>query len=164
MEIFVIGGKGEGNTLLSSFDSALKDTGVHNYNLLLLSSVIPPETIVHTDRKFISLDNQHGHKLYVVAAEERSNKCGEYIGSGLGWYQLEDGRGVFVEHHGKGINETDLEKQLFDLIENSIKDLCNFRNWDFKKDNMFFKTSITKVGTKPTCSLVLAVYKAEGWE
>jgi arginine decarboxylase len=42
MQIHVSSGRGEGPTPLAAFDAALRDAGVSNYNLIALSSVIPP--------------------------------------------------------------------------------------------------------------------------
>ena len=42
MKIRLSSGRGEGPTPLAAFDAALLDAGVSNYNLLPLSSVIPP--------------------------------------------------------------------------------------------------------------------------
>ena len=44
MEIQISTGIGIGPTQLSAFDSALNNAGVANYNLLKLSSVIPPKS------------------------------------------------------------------------------------------------------------------------
>ena len=46
MDIKVVCGVGSGKTALSAFDSALKDAGVYNYNLITLSSIIPPDSII----------------------------------------------------------------------------------------------------------------------
>ena len=42
MKIIVTSGTGEGPTSLAAFDAALLDAGVANYNLICLSSIIPP--------------------------------------------------------------------------------------------------------------------------
>lgn len=39
-----VSGKGGGKTELNAFDSALVDAGVGNYNLVRLSSILPPNT------------------------------------------------------------------------------------------------------------------------
>jgi pyruvoyl-dependent arginine decarboxylase len=50
MEIPIVAGFGRGETGLSAFDAALGDSGVLNYNLIRLSSVIPPcSTVVEDD-------------------------------------------------------------------------------------------------------------------
>lgn len=42
MKIDVVWGHGEGKTSLSAFDRTLLEAGIHNLNLIPLSSVIPP--------------------------------------------------------------------------------------------------------------------------
>lgn len=44
--IYVTSGIGEGQTNLSAFDAALWDAGIANFNLIKLSSVIPPHSKV----------------------------------------------------------------------------------------------------------------------
>ncbi|HTO01714.1 MAG TPA: pyruvoyl-dependent arginine decarboxylase, partial [Microthrixaceae bacterium] len=46
LTINVSGSVGHGPTSLSAFDSALAGAGVSNFNLIRLSSVIPPNSIV----------------------------------------------------------------------------------------------------------------------
>jgi len=42
MRIDIVWGESEGKTLLSAFDRALLNAGIHNFNLISLNSVIPP--------------------------------------------------------------------------------------------------------------------------
>src|SRR3989344_5570461 len=139
MDIKVVCGVGTGKTVLSAFDSALKDAGVYNYNLITLSSIIPPNARVLKVRQFKSPPEEYGHKLYVVKAEQRSEEAGKFIAAGIGWYQLEDGRGIFVEHEIKG--------------ETKVAD----------ESKMQFAISQTQIKDSPTCVLVLAVFQSEGW-
>ncbi len=164
MVIKVVSGAGEASTTLSAFDSALKDAGVYNYNLIRLSSVIPPGTKVKKIDRFETPENEWGYKLYCVMAEERSNETGKYIGAGIGWYQLEDGRGVFVEHHLLGDTRTAVESEMHFRIKNSLNDLCKFRNIKFEEKKMHHAVVISQVKAHPASVLVLAVYKSEGWK
>ena len=102
MNIPLVTGVGVGSTLLSAFDDALLACGVLNYNLIPLSSVIPPASTVVPVPRYTSPADEHGHRLYVVKAEMRSDQAGTQIGAGIGWYQWGDGRGVFVEHETIG--------------------------------------------------------------
>ena len=164
MEINVVCGVGTGKTILSAFDSALKDAGVYNYNLITLSSIIPPGSKVIKAKRYESPPQEYGHKLYVVKAEYRSEEVGKYIAAGVGWYQLEDNRGIFVEHEIKGETRIAVESEISLRIKNSLKDLAKFRNIKFDESKVHTATSITHIKDHPTCVLVLAVYKAEGWE
>ncbi len=47
MRIDIVWGGSEGKTLLSAFDRALLNAGIHNFNLIPLSSVIPPQSVIH---------------------------------------------------------------------------------------------------------------------
>lgn len=163
MDIKVVKGQGEGTTVLSAFDGALNDAGVYNYNLIILSSIIPPNSKVEKIDKFDSPEEEYGHKLYVVMAEERSSETGKFIATGIGWYQFGDGRGMFVEHHLIGDTRIAVESELQFRIENSMMDLCRFRNIKFQHEKLNCETSITRVENHPASVLVIAVYQSEAW-
>jgi arginine decarboxylase len=164
MTIKVVKGKGEAKTKLSAFDAALKDAGVYNYNLIFLSSVIPPNSEIIISENFESPKEDYGNKLYVVCAEDRSDEVGKFIGAGLGWYQFEENKGVFVEHHIKGETHVAVKSELNQRIKNSIKDLCEFRDVTFKEAELHSEINITEVKNNPTSVLVMAAYKSEGWD
>ena len=163
MVIKVVKGAGEASTPLSAFDGALKDAAVCNYNLITLSSVIPPNSKVVKTDDFKTPDVEWGYKLYCVMAEERCSETGKYIAAGVGWYQLEDGRGLFVEHHLIGDTRIAVESELYFRIKNSLMDLCGFRNINFENKKMKYEVSINKVKSKPASVLVMAIYESEGW-
>ena len=70
-------GVGSGPTPLSAFDAALYTTGIGNYNLIHLSSVIPPnhEPVIEqvTDNDDISA---YGKRLYLVYASASTAERG----------------------------------------------------------------------------------------
>lgn len=162
MNIILTSGKGTGKTLLSAFDSALMDAGVFNYNLVTLSSVIPPATKI-IRRKYITPPEEYGHKLYVVKSDIRSQNIDFHIGAAVGWYQLEDGRGVFVEHESEAKFLDVVKETLYKNVRDSLSDLCTNRQYRFNEKKMGIATSITKVTTQPTCALIIAVYEAQDW-
>lgn len=163
MEIKVVCGIGHGKTTLSAFDSALKEAGVYNYNLIILSSIIPPNSSISKVRKYETPEEEYGHKLYLIKAEIRSDEAGKFIAAGLGWYQLEDGRGVFVEHEIKGETRVAVKSEINLRIKNSLKDLVKFRGGKFGESKVRSAISLTQIKDSPTCVLVLAVYQSEGW-
>lgn len=95
MEIEVVWGTGEGGTALGAVDSALADGGIHNYNLVSLSSVVPEDAAV---RETGTHERQWdvGTMVATVLAENESTVTGETIAAGLGWATAEEG-GVFYE-------------------------------------------------------------------
>ncbi len=162
MKIYLTTGVGFGKTPLSAFDSALEDAGVMNFNLITLSSVIPANTEIVYEKLPVK-DEEWGNKLYCVKAEMRSRQSGRFIGAALGWYQLEDGRGVFVEHEETGEVESSVEADLQEEVKRSIMDLCKNRNLEFDENRMGIKIRTTQVKDLPASVIVIAAYKSEDW-
>lgn len=164
MKIIVTSGKGTGDTTLSAFDSALKDAGVYNYNLIKLSSVIPPNSEIVVE-KFKAPENEFGDRLYVVCAEERSDLLGHSIAAGIGWYQWEDDRGVFAEQHDivNVADSKEAENNVSKKLESSIRNLCEFRGIEFVRSKLVLNISSIVVSSKPSCALVIAVYESVPW-
>lgn len=165
MDIKVVSGTGTGKTLLSAFDAALKDAGVYNYNLIRLSSIIPPHNRVATMKRWKIPEDEYGHRLYIVMAEIRSDEAGKYIAAGLGWYQThQDGRGIFVEHSLKGEIKAAVKSELKQKIKSSLRDLCGFRNVIFDPQKVKMMIALTKIEANCASALTIAVYKAESWD
>ncbi|MDO8570529.1 MAG: pyruvoyl-dependent arginine decarboxylase [Candidatus Daviesbacteria bacterium] len=164
MRIEVVLGTGVGETTLSAFDNALVKAGVHNYNLIVLSSVIPKQSEVIRVVRYQASHNEWGHRLYIVKADVRSELIGNSIAAGLGWYQLEDGRGMFVEHDSIADNIEEVEMRVKNRIRKSLYDLCINRALLFNQDRMQMSLSSTEVKDKPACALVVAVYQSEDWK
>lgn len=163
MEIPVVSGVGRGSTLLSAFDDALYGCGICNYNLVPLSSVIPPSTEVVPIDRYLSPPDEHGHRLYVVKAEMRSDHAGKVLAAGIGWYQWNDGRGVFVEHETIGSTREAVAVELDHRICHSLQDLCHARDVRFRPEQVRSKVVFADVADQPTSALVLAVFQSEGW-
>ncbi|AZH26363.1 pyruvoyl-dependent arginine decarboxylase [Haloplanus aerogenes] len=113
MDIEIVWGTGEGKTTLSAFDKALSEGGIHNYNLVTLSSVIPEGATVveqgtHEQRWDV------GELVAVILAENESLVQDETIAAGLGWATAEEG-GVFFE--GSGESASNVEKRITRGIE-----------------------------------------------
>ncbi len=164
MKIFLCKGSAEASTEISAFDGALRKSGVANYNLIVLSSVIPPNSEIIEGGSYITPPEEYGHKLYCVRADHRSSKKGMVIGAALGYYQLPDGRGVFVEHEDEGKDEIEVENRLKQACIDSVTDLCKGRGFPIKKGDIKHAICVAKVTDKPVCVLVIAVYQSEGWK
>ena len=162
MHIYITTGQGQGQTEISAFDAALRDAGIANFNLIKLSSIIPPNSVVQT-KKYCSSEQEFGNKLYAVKSEQRSQKQGQYIGASLGWYQFDDGRGLFVEHEATGETAEVVEDTLQTEIMQSLADLCCHRSYPFHKERCQMELCITRVAEQPAAVLVAAVYASEGW-
>lgn len=160
MKIHLANGIGSGPTTLAAFDSALNHAGIANYNLLRLSSVIPPKTeIVEHDDTIPAeiMPGGWGDRLYVVMAEQRTATPNTEAWAGVGWVQeKESGKGLFVEHEGGS------ERKVRRDIEQSLNALMATRNVDFGEIQM---KVVGKTCTHhPVCAMVVAVYQASDWD
>lgn len=122
MKIDIVWGKSEGKTLLSAFDKALNKAGIHNFNLIPLSSVIPKNSIVEEVGKAY-LSKEIGDILYVVSASFSSRKPNAVISAGLGWVQAEQG-GLFIESKGE-FSQEECEAE----IRVGLSEMLEVRGW-----------------------------------
>jgi arginine decarboxylase len=158
LEINVAGGEGTGPTKLAAFDAALRNVGVANYNLLRLSSVIPPHSELTVVPR-LTPPGQWGDRLYVVAAEWRTEEPGTEAWAGIGWIQdPELGRGLFVEHEGGS------EAQLKSDIESTLGAMREGRGAAGDRlGEVEMVTHGVLCTDEPVCALVVAVFASESW-
>lgn len=158
MNIQIASGTGTGPTKLAAFDSALNDAGVANYNLIRLSSIVPPESkIVVNSGSITSQPGNWGDRLYVVMAEIRVDTPNVEAWAGIGWVQdKKTGQGLFAEHVGESAHSVKRD------IEQSLKSFMAIRKIDYGPINM--KITNTTCRREPVCALVIAIYQAENWE
>lgn len=123
MKIDIVWGQSEGKTLLSAFDRAIFEAGIHNFNLIPLSSVIPINSEVERVGK-TQLSKEVGDVLYVVIASFGCQKPEAVISAGLGWVQTEQG-GLFVESAGE-FGQADCEEE----IRIGLTEMLGSRGWN----------------------------------
>ena len=87
MNIQVASGTGKGHTKLAAFDSALIHIGLANYNLIRLSSIIPPRSKITVKTPVEYQPGNWGDKLYVVMADMRVDTPNVEAWAGIGWVQ-----------------------------------------------------------------------------
>ena len=153
-------GTGIAQTDVDAFDDALISCGIGNYNLIRLSSVIPPNSeVVEVD--IVPNDfGEWGDRLYVVYAYGSTAKKNQETWAGIGWVIVkENGGGLFIEHTANS------KKECERLIKQSLNKMCEERGVslnDFGYEQSLVGSKCTDNG-KTTSALVAAVYEAEGW-
>jgi arginine decarboxylase len=130
---------------------------VANYNLIRLSSVIPPGwTPVPAGTRPVHPGGQWGDRLYVVMADQRARRPGQEAWAGIGWVRdRRSGRGLFVEHEGED------EGQVRADIAASLAALCAGRRESFGPARSVVKGTVCE--GQPVCALVVAVYAVSPW-
>lgn len=158
MNIQLTKGVGSGPTELSAFDQALVEAGVANFNLIYLSSVLPPGSDVRVieDTKAVAPKGGWGDRLYVVMAQMRTSRRNQEAWAGIGWIQDPvTKQGLLVEHEGH------TEEEVRDDIRASLEALAANRNTEFGPINM--AVTGAKCVDFPVCALVVATFESTEW-
>jgi arginine decarboxylase len=124
MLIRVVTGTGAGRTALSAYDAALADANVHDYNLVTVSSVVPPAASVERVGTAPDL-GPAGRKLTVVQSRATVGPGGDEAPcAALGWARAADGRGVFYEASGPDAAAAR------EAVETGLEDGVALREWE----------------------------------
>jgi arginine decarboxylase len=156
MKIRVTKGIGNGPTELAAFDQALNIAGIANFNLIYLSSVLPPGSDVIVEPKTVPYQGGWGDRLYIVIAQMRTIQRNQEAWAGIGWMQdPKSGAGLLVEHEGHS------EGEVRGDIENSLKGLAENRQMKFGPIHM--EVVGGKCVDNPICALVVATFESHPW-
>ncbi|WP_227353463.1 pyruvoyl-dependent arginine decarboxylase [Haladaptatus salinisoli] len=147
--IRVVWGTASGPTKMSSYDAALAEANVHNYNLVAVSSVIPADATVEAVGTAPDL-GPAGNRLTVV--EARATRAGPgHVSAGLGW-TTGDGPGLFYEAAGE-TDATEIEER----VRAGLAAGRQLRDWEFAGESTETVTANAEPGTYVT-AVVLAAY------
>lgn len=105
-KIFFTKGVGRHKERLSSFEDALRDAGIEKFNLVYVSSILPPNCKIITKEEGLNLMNP-GEIIYCVMARQETNEHNRLIASSIGCAFPADGNqyGYLSEHHSHGETE-----------------------------------------------------------
>lgn len=158
LTIRVSAGSGTGRTPLAAFDAALASAGVSDFNLVRLSSIVPPGSDVLEVEGRQQLRGEHGDVLFCVYAQAHASLPGHEAWAGIAWSRHEDGSGagLFVEHEGPS------HEQVTADLTHSLQDLSATRGYRYHPEGRQV-TGITCV-TMPVCAVVVATYRHVGWQ
>ncbi|EQD54793.1 pyruvoyl-dependent arginine decarboxylase, partial [mine drainage metagenome] len=140
--------------MLMSFEEALRDAGIAQFNLVSVSSIFPPHTEAITREEGLKLLDP-GQILFTVLARNSSDELNRMISAAIGYALPTDrGRwGYLSEHHSFGETEHGAgffaEKLAAEMLASTMglqKDLI----WDAEKDEYVLRDKI--LTTKNICS------------
>ena len=126
--IRIVWGTGEGPTEMASYDAALADAGVENYNLVSVSSIVPAGAEIDPVGTAPEL-GPAGNRLTVVegrATVAPTSAADPTVSAGLGWVRSEDDPGLFYEAAGRA-SPDDISRRVVDGLEAGQE----LRNWAF---------------------------------
>jgi len=148
--IRIVSGTGTGPTELAAYDTALADAGIHNYNLITVSSMIPMGSRIEVLDSAPDL-GPAGEKLTVVEAcktvEADATAC-----AALGWTLDDADRGLFYEASG-----TDLEA-VEEMVGTGLAAGRELRDWSFADERIATAESDPTTDDGYTTALVAGIY------
>lgn len=150
-------GSGVGPTRLAAFDAALFAAGVAHFNIIRLSSVVPP----HTDVREVSGPDQIqggvGDVAYCVYAAAYASTPGERTWAGLAWAvdDNQSGAGLFVEHTASS------ESAVRQDLHATIAAMSLTRGLRYRMAGVTVSSAVCI--DHPVCALVIATYGTAGW-
>ncbi|MXV64582.1 pyruvoyl-dependent arginine decarboxylase [Natronorubrum sp. JWXQ-INN-674] len=149
--IRVVWGAASAPTAMASYDAALAEAGVENYNLVSVSSVIPAGVDVEAVGTAPDL-GPAGERLTVVEARATTAGPGQ-VSAALAWSRsVEDGPGLFYEVADE-TGPDDVERR----VREGLAAGQELRDWEFADSHVAVETESAESGTYTT-ALVLSVY------
>ena len=147
--IRVASGVATGPTEMSSYDAALAEAGVHNYNLVAVSSVVPADADVEVLDRVPDL-GPAGNRLTVVQSRVTTTGPGR-LTAGLGW-ATGPGPGLFYEAAGEA--DTDTIRQ---RVGRGLDAGRALREWTFTDEHVELASADADAGVYTT-AVVIAAY------
>jgi arginine decarboxylase len=175
--IFLTKGTGVHSERLASFELALRSAGIASFNLISVSSILPPHCEIIDSGKGVSM-LQPGQVVPVVLSRSDSDKADTLIGSGVGVAipRNRNDYGYLSEHHAIDMGKQQVEDYVEDLAAEMLATTYGLQfdpdaSWDEKRelwtiDNRIVETkSIVEVSpsdssgqwTTVVCAAVLIV-------
>lgn len=104
---FITKGVGKHKEKLTSFEMALRDAKIAEYNLVKVSSIFPPNCALVTRAKGLKTLSP-GEIVYVVMSENATNEPNRLVAAsaGIAIPKEQSRHGYISEHHSYGQNDT----------------------------------------------------------
>lgn len=149
-KIFLTKGVGKHLEKLESFEAALRDAGIAKYNLVRVSSILPPGCeIIETERKEGLL--KPGEITYCVLSDLGSNEPNRLLSASIGIAIPADPQayGYLSEHHAFGQSERVAGEYAEDLAASMLASILGLEfdpdaSWNEKKQIWQLQGKIVK--------------------
>ncbi|MGQ4832293.1 MAG: pyruvoyl-dependent arginine decarboxylase [Candidatus Asgardarchaeia archaeon] len=165
-KVFLTAGIGKHPTKLGSFERALRDAKIHAYNLVPVSSIIPP------DAKIISKEEGikylvPGQILFVVLSRISSNAVGRRVVAAIGVAKDRDSslHGYISEYSAYDIDPEQARKSAEYLATEMLATIKGENSWDIKSempkfDNFDIRSIVTSAVVESEKEWVTAIAAA----
>ncbi|HDL19112.1 MAG TPA: arginine decarboxylase, pyruvoyl-dependent [Bacteroidetes bacterium] len=149
-EIFLTRGVGRHRERLTSFEMALRDGGIAQFNLVRVSSIFPPHCKVISKAAGLKKLSP-GQIIPCVISENRTNEARRLIAASVGLAIPTDRNryGYLSEHHSFGENEKRAGDYVEDLAAEMLATILGVqfdpqKSWDEKREQWKISGQIVK--------------------
>ncbi|VVC00578.1 Pyruvoyl-dependent arginine decarboxylase [uncultured archaeon] len=151
-KVFFTKGVGTHKDKLTSFELALRDAGIAKFNLVTVSSILPPFCEIVPKTKGLPMLND-GEVVFVVLSRNESNEHNRLISASVGAAVPADRAqyGYLSEYHSFGMKDDDAGDYAEDLAASMLASTLGIefdvnQSWDekealFKMSGKFVKTT-----------------------
>ncbi|MFH1594021.1 MAG: arginine decarboxylase, pyruvoyl-dependent [Candidatus Omnitrophota bacterium] len=160
-KLFLTKGVGSHKTELRSFELALRDAGIEKYNLVTVSSILPPECRIISRNEGMK-ELVPGMITFVVMARCSSNEPHRLIAASIGCAKPADPNayGYLSEHHAYGETEKVAGDFAEDIAVSMLASTLGIefdedKAWDEKKEEFRISNEIVRT-TNITQSAVVS--------
>ena len=138
-KLFLTKGKGVHEDRLTSFEYALRDAGIAGTNLVLISSIFPPNAKLVSRKEGLKLINP-GQILFTIYSKNQTNEPHRVCSASVGIAQPKDKSryGYLSEYESFGQNEVQAGEYAEDIAAQMLASSLGIpfdvdKNWDEKR-------------------------------
>jgi arginine decarboxylase len=123
-KLFFTKGVGRDSTQLGAFEEALRDAGIEKFNLVKVSSIIPPNCKIIKKEEGLKI-LKPGSIVFVVLSRVESNEANRLIAASIGAAipKNKNNYGYLSEYEAFGENDEILEKKQKKLLQKCLQQL-----------------------------------------
>jgi len=149
--VLLTSGAGYGHTSLNAFDCALLDAGVGNFNLIKVSSIVPPGATIEKSRRKLSEipDGSLVNTVYTYSISNFENKTVSSVLAAA--VSKNQGVGVIFENSSDKVGFKKLEKTVLEMIKEA------FEKRQTELDEVIYSSSQIRVKNGYACAVSLAI-------
>jgi len=139
-KVFFTKGVGRAKEQLASFEAALRDAGIEKFNLVTVSSILPPKCKIVSSEDGLK-ELMPGQIVFVVMSRNSSNEPNRMIAASVGCAVPADRTtyGYLSEHHSYGQTDESAGEYAEDLAASMLASTLGIefdvnKNYDEKKE------------------------------
>lgn len=163
-KIFFTRGVGRDKAMLRSFEEALRDAGIAQFNLVSVSSILPPEAEIISREEGLKY-LKPGQILFTVLARNQTDELNRMASAAIGYAIPKDRSrwGYLSEHHSFGQTEKKAgffaEKLAAEMLASTLGKQADL-TWNNERESYILGDQILQTGN--ICSTAF-VMREEEW-